>query len=270
MIKSEDIVITPEILQMVAELDEFKGAWQLLGKLTPDRLYALRKVATIESIGSSTRIEGSKLSDREVEGLLSRIETYSFKSRDEQEVAGYAFVCEEIFEKFEKPYRRQGAGLTLVELYLGEENPAKDSALHLIQSAELASKIYLNDSITNHLNEYHHFYLCNRLFLLNLATIYTTGFECPNTAEVIDELQLMLEGVKSIYFSYNTSFANYPIPNEYMLLYNKTIEFVKQQPRDFEKFDHFEFIKSYVNPLFSMNQNFIREYKVSSKSNLDY
>jgi Fic family protein len=101
MIKSEDLVITPEILQMVGELDEFKGAWQLLGKLTPDRLYALRKVATIESIGSSTRIEGSKLSDREVEGLLSRIETYSFKSRDEQEVAGYAFVCEEIFEKFE-------------------------------------------------------------------------------------------------------------------------------------------------------------------------
>ncbi|MBI2706770.1 MAG: Fic family protein [Proteobacteria bacterium] len=101
MINTEDIVITPEILQMIAELDEFKGAWQLLGRLTPDRLYALRKVATIESIGSSTRIEGSKLSDREVEGLLSRIETYSFQSRDEQEVAGYAFVCEEIFEKFE-------------------------------------------------------------------------------------------------------------------------------------------------------------------------
>lgn len=176
----------------------------------------------------------------------------------------------EVFEKFEKPYRREGAGLTLAELYLSEETPLKDSLLHLIQSAELATNIYFNDSITNHLNKYHHFYLCNRLFLLNLATIYTTGFECPNSTEVIYELQLMLEAVKSIYLSYNTSFADYSIPNEYLLLYNQTIHFVKQQPKDFEKFDHFEFIKSYVNPLFSMNQNLIREYKVSSKSNLDY
>jgi Fic family protein len=54
------------------------------------RLLALRRVATIESIGSSTRIEGSKLSDREVEQLLSNLEIKSFATRDEQEVAGYA------------------------------------------------------------------------------------------------------------------------------------------------------------------------------------
>lgn len=176
----------------------------------------------------------------------------------------------EVFEKFEKPYRREGAGLTLAELYLGEENPTQDSILHLIQSAELASKVYLHDSITRHLNEHHHFYLCNRLFLLNLATIYTTGFECPNTKEVINELQLMLEAVKSIYFTFNTSFTDYSVPNSYMLLYNQTIDFVKQQPKDFEQFDHFEFIKSYINPLFALNQHLIRDYKVASKSNLDY
>jgi hypothetical protein len=59
---------------IIAELDEFKGAWQALGTLAPERLSALRRVATIESIGSSTRIEGSKLSDREVERLLSNLE----------------------------------------------------------------------------------------------------------------------------------------------------------------------------------------------------
>jgi cytochrome c peroxidase len=176
----------------------------------------------------------------------------------------------EVFEKFEKPYRREGAGLTLAELYLSEESPIKDSLLHLIENAELVSKIYLNDSITKQLNEHHHFYLCNRLFLLNLATIYTTGFECPNTNEVINELMIMLEAVKSVYLAYNTSFTDYSVPNEYILLYNQTIDFVKQQPKDFENFDHFEFIKSYVNPLFSINQNLIREFKVSSKSNLDY
>ncbi|WP_353282190.1 hypothetical protein [Wolbachia endosymbiont (group A) of Aleiodes leptofemur] len=61
------IVITPEMLKLVAEIDEFKGAWQLFGNLAPERLQMLKKIATIESIGSSTRIEGARLSDREVE-----------------------------------------------------------------------------------------------------------------------------------------------------------------------------------------------------------
>ncbi len=90
MLKTDTLQITPEILNLIARIDEFKGAWRALGTLAPDRLSALRRVATIESIGSSTRIEGSKLSDREVERLLSNLEIESFATRDEQEVAGYA------------------------------------------------------------------------------------------------------------------------------------------------------------------------------------
>lgn len=101
MINTKTLVITPEILQIISEIDEFKGAWHLLGRLPPDRLAALRKVAAIESIGASTRIEGSKISNREVETLLSRLDAYAFLSRDEQDVAGYAFLCGEVFEKFE-------------------------------------------------------------------------------------------------------------------------------------------------------------------------
>lgn len=94
----ETIQITPELLALLSEIDEFKGAWRALGTLAPERLNALRRVATIESIGSSTRIEGSKLSDREVEQLLARLEMKSFASRDEQEVAGYAEVMETVFQ----------------------------------------------------------------------------------------------------------------------------------------------------------------------------
>lgn len=61
----------------------------------------MRRVATIESIGSSTRIEGSKLSDSEVEKLLSNLSVHSFASRDEQEVAGYAETMEQIFQSWE-------------------------------------------------------------------------------------------------------------------------------------------------------------------------
>lgn len=97
---TDSIQITPELLALVAEIDEFKGAWRALGTLAPERLKALRHIATIESIGSSTRIEGSKLTDREVERLLANLEIKHFASRDEQEVAGYAEVMETVFQSW--------------------------------------------------------------------------------------------------------------------------------------------------------------------------
>src|ERR1700733_8315483 len=85
-----NIIITPEILKLIADIDEFKGRWSVIESLAPERLSSLRRIATIESAGSSTRIEGARLSDADVEKLLSGMETKSFASRDEQEVAGYA------------------------------------------------------------------------------------------------------------------------------------------------------------------------------------
>ena len=99
-IRAQTLQITPGILNFIAGIDEFKGAWQALRTLAPERLSALRRVATIESIGSSTRIEGSKLSDREVERLLSNLEIKSFATRDEQEVAGYAETMELVFQSW--------------------------------------------------------------------------------------------------------------------------------------------------------------------------
>jgi Fic family protein len=101
MLRSNTLQITPEILSLIARIDEFKGAWRALGTLAPERLMALRRVATIESIGSSTRIEGSKLTDREVERLLSNLAIKSFDSRDEQEVAGYAELMDLVFSSWQ-------------------------------------------------------------------------------------------------------------------------------------------------------------------------
>jgi Fic family protein len=97
-LNTDNLEITPEILSLIAELDEFKGAWRALGTLAPERLSALRRVATIESIGSSTRIEGSKLTDQHVARLLQHIDIKKFDSRDEQEVAGYAETMNTVFE----------------------------------------------------------------------------------------------------------------------------------------------------------------------------
>jgi Fic family protein len=87
---------TNEMLTLISAIDEFKGEWRALGSLGPETLRSLRRIATIESAGSSTRIEGAKLSDGEVEKLIGTLGKESFQSRDEQEVAGYAYVMETI------------------------------------------------------------------------------------------------------------------------------------------------------------------------------
>ena len=176
----------------------------------------------------------------------------------------------EVFEKFEKPYKRLGAGLTLAEEELNEENPDRKKLADLIQKSINALAVFNADSITKNLETHHHFFLANRLFLLNLAGIYTTGFECPDTAQVITELKFMLNDVKAMYVVFNTSFPAMAISAEYLEQYNKTLHFVQTQSTNFSAFDHFTFIRDYVNPLFALNQQMIRDYKVVSGNFNDY
>jgi Fic family protein len=102
MLNTETLNISAELLALISEIDEFKGAWRALGQLAPEQLNSLKRVAMIESIGSSTRIEGSKLSDREVEILLGSLQIKNFETRDEQEVAGYAEVMNLVFQNYEQ------------------------------------------------------------------------------------------------------------------------------------------------------------------------
>ena len=48
LIRAGTLQITPEILNLIAGLDEFKGAWQALGALTPG-LSALRRTGLLAS-----------------------------------------------------------------------------------------------------------------------------------------------------------------------------------------------------------------------------
>ena len=98
MIQSIESSMSLEIVKLLTEIDEFKGSWRVYQNIAPERLQALRQVATIESVASSTRIEGVKLTDREVARLLQDLKQREFTTRDEQEVAGYAEVMERVFE----------------------------------------------------------------------------------------------------------------------------------------------------------------------------
>ena len=52
MINIKSLKISPKILSLISEIDEFKGTWKSLTLLEPERLLALKQVATIESIDS--------------------------------------------------------------------------------------------------------------------------------------------------------------------------------------------------------------------------
>jgi Fic family protein len=96
-----DFLTNQKILNLIAKIDTYKGKWNIIERQENIYLKELRKIATIESIGSSTRIEGGTLTDKEIEELLSNVKITELKTRDEQEVIGYYDTLELIFENFD-------------------------------------------------------------------------------------------------------------------------------------------------------------------------
>lgn len=193
----------------------------------------------------------------------------------------------EVFEKHEKPYKREGFGLSLALMYLEEKNITKDSLLHLIEPAIKTIDVFSSDSIIQQLETPASFFFCNRLFLLNLAAIYTTGFECPEDEWILPELKFMLRTVEYIYKSYQLQYPDLNLPQEYLDLFHEMSLFVDQivkknyiyvnpifgriQTSDsVSLFDHFKWIQKYVNPLYKMNQTLISKNHLVSLSYIDY
>ncbi len=95
-----DFKTNQQILKLISYIDSFKGKWNIVEQKENIYLKELRKIATIESIGSSTRIEGAQLTNKEIKKLLDNIEITKLKTRDQQEVVGYYDVLEIIYESF--------------------------------------------------------------------------------------------------------------------------------------------------------------------------
>ena len=101
MPSNRDIVITAEMLNGISEIDKFNSLWVGgVERPSPDELKVMKRIATIESVGSSNRIEGNKMTDAQVEELFSHISKKSFTTRDEQEVAGYSDLLTTIFDNY--------------------------------------------------------------------------------------------------------------------------------------------------------------------------
>lgn len=92
---------TQKIITRIGFIDSFKGKWLTIEKQESRYLKELRRIATIQSIGSSTRIEGATLTNDEVKTLLDNLKITNLESRDEQEVIGYFEALEIILDNFD-------------------------------------------------------------------------------------------------------------------------------------------------------------------------
>ncbi len=92
--------IPVEIWSKIAQIDELKGQWIAGARLSPQVLGRLKRSVLITSTGASTRIEGARLSDEDIEKLMRGIDIQKFTDRDKQEVKGYFELLENVFDSW--------------------------------------------------------------------------------------------------------------------------------------------------------------------------
>src|SRR3990167_8177970 len=112
------IRVTQAMLHKIARIDELKGLWRGSAKLNPHVLKQLKASVIITSTGASTRIEGSRMSDAEVERLLRSLKTKAPKGRDAEEVAGCADLLGRIFDNYKTLKLTEGQVLQFHEILL--------------------------------------------------------------------------------------------------------------------------------------------------------
>src|SRR3989339_1740291 len=92
--------VTHKVYGLISKIDELKGQWKMGANLSPQALGILKKSVIITSSGASTRIEGARLTDEQVEKLLKGLKIQKLITRDEQEVAGYAELLTNVFDSY--------------------------------------------------------------------------------------------------------------------------------------------------------------------------
>ena len=105
--------VDPHIGSVLAFIDEIKGQFKTGLRMAPQAITSLRRSVLVTSAGSSTRIEGAKLTDKEVEKIMQGLSVSKFADRDSQEVQGYLETLQNVFENYHNLPLRESAILSL-------------------------------------------------------------------------------------------------------------------------------------------------------------
>src|SRR5690606_20686971 len=101
-VHTESLDISWALIGLISEIDRFDASWKAIERREGQSLKELKSIATVRSVGASTRIEGSRLSDEEVNVLLKNMDISRLQDRDEQEVVGYYDALDIMDENFEE------------------------------------------------------------------------------------------------------------------------------------------------------------------------
>lgn len=89
-----------KLINIISQIDKFDASWSSIERKEGQSLKQLKSIATVRSVGASTRIEGSKMNDEEVDQLLKDINISKLENRDAQEVVGYFETLDIITESY--------------------------------------------------------------------------------------------------------------------------------------------------------------------------
>jgi len=130
-----------QLSKLLSQIDTFKGSWQEIEQKEARYLKELRQMATVASVGSSTRIEGVTLTDLEIKKLLKSLKINKLEKRDEQEVVGYYEALQLILENYQD--------IALAERYIHQlhgillKHSGKDQT-HKGRYKQLSNKVVAN------------------------------------------------------------------------------------------------------------------------------
>src|ERR1035437_2427950 len=94
--------IPQNLWAIINQIDELKGRWIGGAEINPQALGRLKRSVLVTSTGASTRIEGAKLSDEDIEKMMRGLSMQKFGDRDKEEVQGYYELPNNVFNSYEK------------------------------------------------------------------------------------------------------------------------------------------------------------------------
>ena len=141
------ITSLPEsIWKLINEIDEIKGQWHGGATLNPQALGRLKKSTLVTSTGASTRIEGAKLSDEDVEKLMRGLTMQKFKDRDIQEVQGYYELLNNVFESWKNISLSES---TIKSFHKELLKYVEKDTLHSGEYKKVENKVHMIDGLGN-------------------------------------------------------------------------------------------------------------------------
>jgi len=127
----------------VAQIDELKGQWTAGARLSPQILGRLKQSVLVTSTGASTRIEGARLSDEDIEKLMRGISIQKFTDRDKQEVKGYFELLRTVFDAWKSIRLNES---TIKHLHQEMLKFVEKDKLHRGQYKKKENKVHMVDA----------------------------------------------------------------------------------------------------------------------------